>query len=139
MATKPTATLRTIQHPTPQTETDQIIAGLEAQLSFSGTYSAKGTVLRKAINKLKESQDDDRPAGEQEDVVDVTMPKSLAAKLYSLLGHVRKQDGFNELFDAFDNASFPLLRPKLHLDFVAPGVLLVDDAAAYRKRTGQYL
>jgi hypothetical protein len=32
-----------------------------------------------------------------------------------------------------------MLRPKLHLDFVAPGVLRVDDAAAYRKRTGQYL
>jgi hypothetical protein len=128
MESKPKATLTEIKTPT---ETDKAIEVLSAKYRSTAEDLAL-KILR--ANRTLLNAESDKPATVS--TVNVAMPKATAEKLYALLGHIRKYDGFNDLFDAFDDADFTLLRPKLHLDFVSPGVLRVEDAPAYRKRTG---
>lgn len=130
---KPKATLKTLPGEPQETETERLIRDLKS-ITYPNPLEVKTLKFLEA-NKETLIDEEDVTYSPLEHNVIVEMPKQTAEKLYSLLGHVRRQDGFNDLFKAFNEANFPMLRPSLHIDLVSPGVLRVETDSVYRTRT----
>jgi hypothetical protein len=112
MATKPKAQIVTTLVHDPDA---QRITRLQAEASRY-PYSP---VFQETIQLLQKHK---TPPVEEKQV-SITMDKITAEKLYGLLGSITKQSGFDDVFQALDNADFVLYRRRPRLTFVRDNVI----------------